>query len=59
MALVENRDVLEPLDFLVAGPSVLFMFLDLAFYWIIVFLFETKFFAKLKYNLCGGRRERE
>jgi hypothetical protein len=39
-AVVENRDELDPLDFFVAGPSVLFMVIDIFFYWFIVWTFE-------------------
>jgi hypothetical protein len=47
MALVEKRDTLDPLDPLVAGPSVYFLIADVAFYWIVIALFETGFFKRI------------
>ena len=39
-AVVENRNELDPLDFLVAGPSVLFMVIDVFFYWGVLYTLE-------------------
>lgn len=45
MALVEKRSTLLSLDPLVAGPSVYFLIADIAFYWVIITLFENGVFS--------------
>lgn len=47
-AIVEDRKEFDPLDFLVAGPSVIFMVFDVFFYWFIVFTFERGIWKKLR-----------
>lgn len=48
MALVEGRDELDPLDWLVGGPSVVFLAVDVFVYWFLIILFEMNFFTYLK-----------
>jgi hypothetical protein len=55
MALAEHRDELEPLDFDVAGPSVIFLVIDIFVYWIVIILFENNVFGYLKEHVFCKR----
>lgn len=58
-AVVENRSSYDPLDMAVAGPSVIFLLVDIFFYWLLVISFEKKFWQMLKFRYFGGRRQME
>lgn len=49
--------MLDPLDFLVAGPSVLFLIIDIFLYWFIIYTFERGVWKKLRARLFRGRDE--
>ena len=58
-AVVENRSELDPLDFLVAGPSVLFMVIDIFLYWGVLYTLERGVWRNLARRVSKSVEERQ